>query len=105
MNKEQKNSLPLIHDRLSVPERRVFELIEKDQLLEAEKNKRKTDSSDSNENKVMVKATLPLVADFLGCDEKRVKELFELDMTITSKKSTKKTTKPKIAPLYDQKQA
>ena len=77
--------MPLVCDYLNESERKVFEIIEKDQTIRAEK-KTKTDSSRHEANKVMVKATLPLVADFLGCDEERVKELFDLEITIIPKK-------------------
>ena len=85
MNKDIKGTLPLVYDYLNESERKVFEIIEKDQTIKTEK-KTKTNSSRHEANKVMVKATLPLVAYFLGCDEKRVKELFDLEITIIPKK-------------------
>ena len=93
MKKGIKGTLPLVYDYLNESERKVFELIEKDQTLRTKNNKRKTDTSKHEANKVMVKATLPLIADFLGCDEKRVQELFDLEITIIPKKSIKYTIK------------
>ena len=93
MNKGCKGTLPLVYDHLNESERKVLELIGKDQILRTKKKKPKIDSSKHEADKVMVKAALPLVADFLGCDEERVKELFDLEITIIPKKSIKYTIK------------